>query len=267
MNEIKVIVTGACGRMGQEVVRAVSKEHDMSLVGAVDAVSSGEDIGKLCGIGERGIKVSGDLKGTIEKTNPDVMVDFTNPKVVMDNLRTALTNKVASVVGTSGFDEAMRRDVEDLARNNDIGVVIAPNFSIGAILMIKFAKEAMKYLPNAEIMELHHDKKLDAPSATALRTAELMLEGRPSTADVKRIEEIEKLQNVRGGNLGGIRIHSIRLPGLVAHQEVILGGLGQILTIRHDSISRESFMPGVILAIRKIKSIKGLVYGLESLLE
>ena len=216
----KVIVNGAKGKMGMEAVKAVQKESDFELVAQTD--------------------LGDNLAQTIKKTGAEVVVDFTIPKSAMDNIRAILNSGAHGVVGTTGISENDLKEIKTLCEKNNVNCLVAPNFAVGAVLMMRFAKEAVKHMPNAEIIEFHHETKLDKPSGTAVKTAHLMGKEVP--------------------------IHSVRLPGLVAHQEVIFGGLGQTLTIRHDSISRESFMPGVIMAIHKIKELKGLVYGLEKLL-
>lgn len=267
MAKIKIVVSGAAGKMGREVVKAISKEKDLELVGAVDPKEVGADAGALAGIGLLGVQITPDLGITIRSQKPEVVVDFTHPSVVMGNLRTILENKVHAVIGTTGITEENLTEIKSLCEKNKINAIIAPNFAIGAVLMMKFAKEAARYMPKVEIIELHHDQKADAPSGTALKTAEMILEEEAmKELPASEVKETEKLDGVRGGTVEKIHIHSIRLPGLVAHQEVIFGGVGQTLTIRHDSISRESFMPGVILAIRKVREIKGLIYGLEHLL-
>jgi 4-hydroxy-tetrahydrodipicolinate reductase len=217
---IKVIVNGAKGKMGQEVVKAIQKEADLALVGQTDL---GDDLAKA-----------------IKSTQAEVVVDFTHPRSVMENVRTILENGAHGVIGTTGLTKENLEEIKKLCEKNKVNCLVAPNFAIGAVLMMQFAKEAIKYFPQAEIIEMHHESKADKPSGTALKTMEAMGKEVP--------------------------IHSVRLPGLVAHQEVIFGGLGQTLTIRHDSLSRESFMPGVILAIRKVKTLNGLVYGLEKIL-
>ncbi|MCX7779332.1 MAG: 4-hydroxy-tetrahydrodipicolinate reductase [Negativicutes bacterium] len=263
---IRVLVCGAYGKMGREVLRAVHKDNHLSIVGAVDIKSDFADVGELIGVGKIGVTVGNDLQTVISETKPQVMVDFTSPEAVMNNIRIAIKNGVCPVVGTTGLSEADIAEVEGLCAKSKVSAIISPNFSIGAILMMKLAQETAKYLPNVEIIEMHHDQKLDAPSGTALRTAELISTVRGSLRQ-GHPKEVEKLAGARGGELSGIRIHSVRLPGYVAHQEVIFGGLGQTLTIRHDSISRESFMPGVLLACKKVFTINGLVLGLENILE
>lgn len=264
--KIRVLVAGACGRMGQEVVRAVMKEEDLQLVGAVDTRRIGEDIGVITGLGSTGIEVVGDLETAIRTLEPHVMVDFTVPAAVMGNARLAMRHRVRPVIGTTGLGEKDLAELESLCREAGVGCLVAPNFAVGAVLMMHFAKIAARYMPHVEIIELHHDQKLDAPSGTALKTLALIKEVRAAMAQGHPGEE-EKIPGCRGGLFDGMRVHSVRLPGLVAHQEVIFGGEGQTLTIRHDSISRTSFMPGVVLAIRRIMERDELIYGLEKLLD
>jgi len=262
---VKVVVTGAAGRMGREVVRAVSNTPGMGVVGAVDPNHAGEDAGVVAGIKPLGVVVRADLENVLRETAADVMVDFTTAKAAVQNIRTALGCGVRPVVGTTGIPQEELDELFRLSREKGIGGLVAPNFAIGAVLMMHFAGIAARYLPAAEIIELHHNQKLDAPSGTALKTAEIIAASR-SEATVEDRTEMEKLSGARGGALEGIRIHSVRLPGFVAHQEVIFGGLGQTLTIRHDSISRESFMPGVIMAVKKVLELKEMIYGLDKLI-
>lgn len=262
---IKVIVSGACGKMGRTVLNAVYHEQGLELVGAVD-LKPGDDIGDLISTDKIGIKVKNDLQAVINEVKPDVMIDFTRPSVVFGNACVALKNGVRPVVGTTGLSDENKAEIRRLAEAHHTGAFIAPNFAIGAVLMMKYAQEISKYLPHVEIIELHHDQKLDAPSGTALRTAELISEARKCMAQ-GHPDEVEKIQGARGAEFDGIRIHSVRLPGYVAHQEVIFGGLGQTLTLRHDSINRDSFMPGVMLAAKKVISLDGLVCGLENILD
>lgn len=243
MKKIKVLVSGACGKMGKETIKAISQEASLELVGAVDLACTGQNIGDLCHLPKINLPIQEDLASAIKASKAEVVVDFTHPDCVMKNIKTILNNQTHAVIGTTGISEDDLNEIRKLCAKNAVNCLVAPNFAIGAILMMKFAKEAYKYMPKAEIIEMHHDQKKDAPSGTAIKTAELM-----------------------AGDRKKIPIHSVRLPGLVAHQEVIFGGVGQTLTIRHDTINRESFMPGVILAVRKVKNLKGLVYGLENLL-
>ncbi|MBQ1416292.1 MAG: 4-hydroxy-tetrahydrodipicolinate reductase [Selenomonas sp.] len=260
-----VLVNGACGRMGRAVLKAVAEAKDLELVGAVD-ITGGADAGELAGVGANGVKVETDLKAALARLQPEVMIDFTRPDVVYGNVITALQAKVSPVVGTTGLSDEQKADIRKLAEENDTPAFIAPNFAIGAVLMMVMAKQAAKYMPEVEIIELHHDKKLDAPSGTAVQTAAMIAEVRAAHKQ-GHPEEKEKLSGARGADYEGMHIHSVRLPGYVAHQEVIFGGLGQTLTIRHDSLNRESFMPGVVLAAEKVRSLKGLTVGLDKLLE
>ncbi|KUK10517.1 MAG: 4-hydroxy-tetrahydrodipicolinate reductase [Clostridia bacterium 41_269] len=265
--KIRVVVTGAAGRMGQAVMKGVYEDPDCSLVGAVDVTMIGTDVGKLISSENIGIKIERDLKQVIDETQPDVMVDFTNAEAAFENIMTALKSNVYPIVGTTGLSEKELEEIQNFCENTNIGAFFAPNFAIGAVLMMQCAKIAARFLPNVEIIELHHDKKLDSPSGTALRTAELIALERNSNPTKKEQKLIEKLEGCRGGDYEGIKIHSVRLPGLVAHQEVIFGGLGQTLSIRHDSISRESFIPGVLLAIKEAPKRKGVIIGLENLMD
>ena len=253
---IKVLVNGALGRMGRTVVAAVNADSELELVGAVDVF--GGEVG--------GVKVETNLDAALKKFSPDVMVDFTRPAVVFDNVMTALANKVSPVIGTTGLSEESKEKIRAAAEENSTPAFIAPNFALGAVLMMLLSKQAAKYFPDVEIIELHHDKKLDAPSGTAELTAKMIAEVRPPHKQ-GHPDEVERLAHVRGADVDGIRIHSVRLPGYVAHQEVIFGGLGQTLTIRHDSTGRDSFMPGVVLACKKVRSLTGLTIGLDKLLD
>ena len=241
---IKVGVLGARGRMGAEVVKAVSEAADLELVAALDL---------------------GDSLDQLKTSGAQVVVDFTTPDSVMTNLEFLISNGINSVVGTTGFDADRISKLEKLiAANPKVGVLIAPNFAIGAVLMMEFATKAAKYFESAEIIELHHPNKVDAPSGTASRTAELMSKARKE-AGMSAMPDATStsLDGARGASVGDIPVHSVRLRGLIAHQEVLLGGLGETLTIRHDSLDRAGFMPGVLLGVRKVISQPGLTFGLE----
>jgi 4-hydroxy-tetrahydrodipicolinate reductase len=268
MPAINILVCGAAGKMGQEVVRVISKETDLRLVAAVDATHVGEDIGTVTGLSACGVALTDNLAEAIHAARPQVMVDFTIPASVLANIRVALENKIACVVGTTGLAQDNFDEIKQLCEKHATPCFIAPNFAISAVLMMEFAAQAARYFPRAEIIELHHDKKLDAPSGTALLTAKKMLESEGCALQAESAaKETETSSSPRGQLFGEkVRLHSIRLPGFVAHQEVIFGGLGQTLTIRHDSLNRESFMPGVVLAIRKVQSLKGLTVGLEKIM-
>ena len=260
-----VIVNGACGRMGQAVLKAVQEADGLELVGAVD-IKGGADTGSLVGLPANGILVETDLEALLARKKPEVMVDFTRPDVVFGNVMTALAHKTSPVVGTTGLSDDQKAEIAKAAEENDTPAFIAPNFAIGAVLLMVMSRQAAKYLPDVEIIELHHDKKLDAPSGTAIQTAAMIAEVRKAHKQGNP-DEFEKLEGARGADYEGMHIHSVRLPGYVAHQEVIFGGLGQMLTIRHDSMNRESFMPGVVLAAKKVRSLKGLTVGLDKLLD
>jgi len=260
---VLVLVLGAAGRMGSEVVRAVAKADDMTLVGAVDRTRIGEDAGAVAGIVPAGVIITDSLSDAIAQSSPDVAVDFTLPDVVMGNTRTALRAGVACVVGATGLTEKNLSEIAALCDERKRPAFVAPNFAIGAVLMMQFAAQAARHFSAAEIIELHHAGKADAPSGTALRTAQLMASVPGSQFAGGQSSDGRA---ARGQAEGAIHIHAVRLPGLVAHQEVIFGGLGETLTIRHDSTSHQSFMPGVLLAIRKVRGLRGLVVGLEKLL-
>jgi len=262
---IRVGVTGALGRMGQETVKAVFNDPELQLVGVADPKGRGTKLAEVISVPGLDLPVYRDAAEMIDNCSPEVVVDFTTPHTVYDNARTILTLGATAVIGTTGLSEQELQQLEILAREKNTGIAVIPNFAIGAVLMMKFAQEAAKYFSHVEIIELHHDQKLDAPSGTAVKTAEMIneaLAGIPPRA----VQETIKVPGCRGGVLESVRIHSVRLPGLVAHQEVIFGGPGQALTIRHDSYNRESFMPGVLLAVKKMAGQKGMVYGLENLL-
>ncbi len=244
---ITVGVLGARGRMGGEVVKAVNAADDLELVAMVDA-------------GERLFDVA--------DAGAQVVVDFTRPDVVMDNIRFCIDQNIHCVVGTTGFDEERLATIAEWLRPKpDLGVVIAPNFGIGAILLMRFAQEAARFFPSVEIVELHHPNKVDAPSGTAARTARLVAAARraagmPPAPDATT----DSLPGARGADIEGVPVHAVRLTGLVAHQEVLMGAAGETLTLRHDSFDRASFMPGVLLAVREIGKRPGLTVGIESFL-
>jgi len=260
---IRVGVLGALGKMGAEVCRAVMDDPETVLVAAVDAAASGETVGA----GDAAVKVSEEID-SLSQAEVDVAVDFTHPTTVMDDVRWCVRHAVDVIVGTTGLKPADYDEIRALIEEegHESNVFIAPNFAIGAVLMMRFAAQAARFFPAVEIIELHHDGKADAPSGTALRTANEILSARGEKPEPK-VESVEMIEGVRGGAVDGLHIHSVRLPGLVAHQEVILGGPGQSLTIRHDSYDRASFMPGVMLAVKKIRHHPGLTVGLENLLD
>ncbi|MDH7600820.1 MAG: 4-hydroxy-tetrahydrodipicolinate reductase [Armatimonadota bacterium] len=257
---IKVVVVGAKGRMGSEVVKAVAAASDMELVGACDIVGVGEELPEA-----PGIFVERDLQAVLTRCKPNVMVDFAKP-YNLDFTRLAMEHGVVPIIGTTGQTQEQLAEIEQLTELTGTAAMVIPNFAIGAVLMMKFAAQAAVYMPDVEIIELHHEKKVDAPSGTSIMTAQ-MIDAARKAADVKAVVPAGSPDDrARGDEKCGVRIHSVRLPGLVAHQEVIFGGLGQVLSIRHDSLDRTSFMPGVLLAIRRASQAKGLTYGLDKLL-
>ncbi|MGI6678875.1 MAG: 4-hydroxy-tetrahydrodipicolinate reductase [Dehalobacterium sp.] len=264
-DKFRIILTGAGGKMGRDILAGIMKEPDIHVVGAVDFKLIGKDIGFFSGEEAAHVTIQDKLEQVIIDKKPQIMIDFTNPQAVMKNIRTALSHGVACIVGTTGLTGHDMDELEIMTQKNQTPVFIAPNFALGAVLMMRFAQEAGKYFPHVEVIEKHHDQKMDAPSGTALKTMEMIAEGRKEMHQGAS-HEFEKLPGSRGGYYQGMRVHSVRLPGLIAHQEVIFGGQGQTLTIRHDSLSRDSFVPGVLLAIRNVLKMKGVVCGLEKLL-
>jgi 4-hydroxy-tetrahydrodipicolinate reductase len=263
---IRVGVVGAYGKMGREVCRAVVEDPDCVLVAAVDQNGCGENVGAILGHPELDVAISDELDA-LNDAEVDVAIDFTHPEAVMDTIRWCVRHAVHLVVGTTGISQANLDEIRALIdeEGGESNVFVAPNFAIGAVLMMRFAAAASKFLPDVEIIELHHAKKADAPSGTALKTAEEIAKARAEGGSGSASKEL--VPGARGADVGGIQVHSVRLPGLVAHQEVILAGPGQTLTVRHDSYDRASFMPGVLLAVKSIAKHPGLTYGLENLLE
>lgn len=259
--KIKVLVCGAAGSMGKNVVRTVLAQDDMKLVGAIDINSIEKDAGVAAGTEPCGVLIKDGLEDVLVAERPDVMIDFTKGHIGPNNILMCLEYGVKCVVGTTGMSGEDLGRIDAKAAEKNLPVLIAPNFSIGAVMMMQFASQAAQHFKWAEIIELHHERKADAPSGTALRTATMMKE---AGGDFKQPgNEREKIKGVRGGMHDGVRVHSVRLQGLLAHQEVILGGPGETLTIRHDSLSRECFMPGVMVAVRNIDKAKGVTVGLE----
>jgi 4-hydroxy-tetrahydrodipicolinate reductase len=262
---IRVGVIGACGRMGQLVCRAIAEADDLGLVAAIDRSRVGQSIGTIIGYPKIDVPISEELDRLLE-AEVEVAVDFTHPEVVMDDVRWCIAHAIHIVVGTTGLTAQDLAAIPGLIEDegSESNVVVAPNFALGAVLMQRFAAQAARYFPAVEVIELHHDAKADAPSGTSMATVERLLEGR---AETYRGPLDETLEGVRGGDVEGIRVHSVRLPGLLAHQEVIFGGQGQTLTIRHDATERSSFMPGVLMAVRTILTRPGLTVGLEPMLD
>lgn len=238
----KVCVVGCCGKMGQTISRALLSHDEFKLKAAVDIVRVGDDIGSVLNIGQTGIIISSNLQKSLLENKIDFVIDFTNATAVVNNIAISLQAKVPALVGTTGMSDEDLEKLKNLASKMQTPLLIVPNFAIGAILLMEFCQKAAKYFKDAEIIEMHHPQKLDKPSGTSKRTRDIILEA------MNRAEDKQ--------NSDLIPIHSVRLPGLVAHQEVIFGGIGQILTIRHDSLSRESFLPGIFLALNQLKSQK-----------
>jgi 4-hydroxy-tetrahydrodipicolinate reductase len=241
--QTRILINGATGKMGQEVVKAVEAEHDFELVAKLHKGNN--------------------LVDSIKKSKADIVIDFTTAKVAFENCEKIISQGARPVIGTTGFLPEQIAQLKEKCAELKLGGIIAPNFSIGAILMMRYAAEISRYLPHVEIIELHHEGKADAPSGTALKTCEMISQHKSKTPPRS---ENELLKGARGAIKDDIHIHSVRLPGLVAHQEIIFGDLGQSLTLRHDTYHREAFMPGVILACRKVLELDRLVYGLENLL-
>lgn len=259
---IKIGVVGANGKMGQEVVKLALNDTELELNLAVDKFGAGQKINN--------ITIKDDLNNAINESKPDIIVDFTQPSTIFENIKIYQKTKTKAVIGTTGLDNEQIDEIKKMSKENNTGIIIAPNFSLGAILMMKFAKEASKYFSNAEIIEYHHNQKKDAPSGTSIKTAQLMIENNDNFKN-GNCAETETIQGSRGGNFiennkGNIQIHSVRMPGFVASQEVIFGSDGQILKIHHDTINRECYMSGVKLAIDYLYKNNEFIYGLENIL-
>ncbi|MDX1977192.1 MAG: 4-hydroxy-tetrahydrodipicolinate reductase [Pseudanabaenaceae cyanobacterium bins.68] len=267
---IPVIVAGATGKMGRETIKAIAQAQDLVLIGATGRQHLGEDIGEVVGTGPLEIPITSDLEVLLAQGAQEqqlaVMVDFTHPSLVYDHIRSAIAYGVRPVVGTTGLSGGQIQDLATFADKASMGVAIVPNFSIGMVLLQQAAIAACQYYEYAEIIELHHHRKADAPSGTAIQTANL-LSDLGKSFNPPAVTEHEQIAGARGAKVGqNLRIHSVRLPGLVAHQEIIFGSLGETYSLRHDTSDRSCYMPGVLLAIRRIIQLKQLVYGLEALL-
>lgn len=264
---IKVAIAGARGRMGVEAVKAITAAEGMEFVAALDnkfdgLFLHGDEVKEESG----GVPIYTSFELLESETKPDVLLELTNPNVVYKNMHDAISYGVRPVVGTSGLTFDHIQALTAFAEEHKVGGIIAPNFSIGAVLMMKFSAMAAKYLDDIEIIESHHDQKVDSPSGTAMKTAEMIMDVRKPHKQ-GHPDETEHVKGARGADLDGMKIHSVRLPGLLAHQEVLLGGKGEVLTIRHDSFDRSCFMPGIIMAIRNVMDRENLIYGLENVIE
>lgn len=266
METVKIVIAGPRGRMGREAVNLVETTEHFELVAAIDHKNDGLKLSELDGFPNLDIPIYTDLEKCLQNIKADVLIDLTTPEVGMTHTRTALNHNVRPVVGTTGFSKSDLEELEAACREKEIGCIIAPNFAIGAVLMMKFSQLAAKYFADAEIIEMHHDQKLDAPSGTAVKTAQMISEVRETKVQGHPNEK-ETLAGARGAEYEGMRIHSVRLPGLIAHQQVMFGSDGQTLTLRHDSYHRGSFMSGVKVAVETVMKINTFVYGLENILE
>ncbi|BCB04513.1 4-hydroxy-tetrahydrodipicolinate reductase [Bacillus sp. KH172YL63] len=256
MDQIKVTIAGPRGRMGKEAVQLVNDTEHFTLISVIDH--------KELPLGD--VPVYGDIESCFQEEAPHVLIDLTTPEVGYHHTKTALQYGVRPVVGTTGFTTDELEELKELAQSKSLGCIIAPNFAIGAVLMMKFSQLAAKYFKDVEILELHHDQKLDAPSGTAVKTAEMIKEVREGKKQ-GHPDEKETIPGARGADVDGMHIHSVRLPGLLAHQQVMFGAEGQTLTIRHDSFNRGSFMSGVKVSVETVMKLDTLVYGLENILD
>ncbi|MFD2704464.1 4-hydroxy-tetrahydrodipicolinate reductase [Salibacterium lacus] len=261
-----IIIAGPRGKMGKEAVHLVHETEEFELAAVVDSRNAGKKLRDLAGMPDEPALVYDDMQTCLEETEADVLIDLTTPEAGKKHLELALDYYVRPVVGTTGFTDEDIQRLRQKSEEKEMGAVIAPNFAVGAILMMKLSQMAARYFSDVEIIEMHHDNKLDAPSGTAAKTAGMINEVRPPKRQ-GHPDEKEQQSGARGAETDGMRIHSVRLPGLVAHQEVLFGGAGQSLKIRHDSYNRQSFMPGVKLAVESVLQVKTLVYGLENLME
>ena len=261
MAPTSVVVNGVLGKMGQEVLRALSREPGMEPVGGADARA--QDGTVLLPDGSGSISVSNSLERVLD--GAQVVVDFSNAEGAQTAIRTASARKVNVVIGSTGIPEATTREAEALAQEHQVGIVIAPNFAMGAVLLIHLTKQAARFFDYADLTEMHHEGKIDAPSGTALAIARAAVEGKGGPFTAPQAQK-EIVAGTRGGRSDGVTIHSARMPGRMAHHELVFGALGQTLTLRHDSINRESFMPGVMMAVRHVLKGPGLTVGLDRIM-
>jgi len=264
MEPIRIVVNGALGKMGQAVTKAVVPDPELKIVGAVEKEVTQKYL-PLASVSDM-VLFSSDLDSLLKSCNPDVLVDFTNAEVSITAARIATKQRVNLVIGTTGLSGENLAEIDELCRANEVGAIVAPNFSLGAAILMHLAKIAAKFFDHVEIIEMHHDKKLDAPSGTAIASAKAMSQARGKPFVYPKVGR-ETLDNTRGGQMDGIAIHSLRLPGFMAGQEVIFSGIDENLSLHHEAITRESYMPGVVLAIKEVMKHKGLIYGLDALLK
>lgn len=266
MSSLRVIIAGPRGKMGRAALQMVQNASDLELAACIDRKNDGMRVKDIEGLPPLDALIYTDARQCMAEEEADVLIELTTPENGYLHTKLALEHHVRPVVGTTGFTETQLDELSELCKEKELGAIIAPNFAIGAVLMMQFSKWAAKYMPHVEIIEKHHDQKLDAPSGTAVKTAQLIQEVRENQ-NQGHPDEKETLEGARGADFDGMKIHSMRLPGLVAHQEVVFGGQGQTLTIKHDSYNRESFMSGVKLAVDRVMVTDVLVYGLEHLLD
>lgn len=264
--KIKVILAGPRGKMGSEAIAMIQKEDNLELVACIDRKNNNKILSDLGLFPDMNIPIFEDPEECLTTVKTDVLIDLTVPKVGYKHTLLAIEHNVRPVVGTSGFTSEQLQTLSQLSSEKKVGCIIAPNFALGAVLMMKFSQLASKYLPDVEIIEKHHDQKVDAPSGTAMKTLDLIKEVRKEKTQ-GHPDEKETMDGARGAEDEGIRVHSIRLPGLVAHQEVILGGEGQTLSIKHDSLDRVSFMSGIKIAVETVMETDTLIYGLENIID
>ena len=262
----KIALFGICGNMGKSMLSELVLEEDIYIAAGFDKINIGTDIGILTGREISGIKVTDDYE-EIKIANPDLIIDFTGPEILFKNILWAAENKIDIIVGATGLKREEIEIIKEKTKKSKSKVFIVPNFSIGAVLMVMLSSTVAKYFDNCEIIEMHHDKKKDAPSGTAIATAIAVNEKKEFNSSRLQPDEKETLEGSRGAFSDGVHIHSVRLPGLLAHQCVIFGSRGQTLTIKHDSIDRSSFYPGLIMAIRNLDKLPNFAYGLDSLIE
>ncbi len=264
---IKIGVIGALGKMGREVVKAVLNADDTQLVMAVDILGEGTDIGTKTVGKECNVFIETNLENALKTKKPDIVIDFTQPSTIYEHTLTYIKNHVKSVIGTTGLKDKEIEEIKKLSKENNTGCLIAPNFSTGAVLLMMFAKQAAKYFNNAEIIELHHNQKKDAPSGTAIKTAQLMAESNPDFT-LGNCKETELLEGARGAKSeANIHIHSVRMPGYIASEEVIFGASGQILKLAHHTMERSCYMAGILLAVRYLNDNNEFIYGLDNIMQ
>lgn len=259
---INIVVAGPRGRMGSEALKMIQKEEHFSLTACIDRTVTNETKNEVKALANQEVPLYADIEACLQEVKADVLIDLTVSEPGYVHTKAALQHKVRAVVGTSGFSDEQIEELSSLAKENKTGCIIAPNFALGAVLMMQFAKTAARYFPDVEVIEKHHDQKIDAPSGTAKKTVELIQEEREQK-EQGHPDEYETHSGARGADMGGVHVHSMRLPGLVAHQQVVFGSTSQLLTVQHDSFHRESFMEGLKLAVQEVDNYEELVYGLE----